>query len=85
MQYACVRAHMQVQSRHRKTDMTQCGFLCSNSRALGEAVNKRFSVSPKWEVSLQIRRAGELTRTAGERESIELEGPLWVSTKVAVE
>jgi len=64
---------------------TQCGFLCSNSRAFGEAVNKRFSVSPKWEVPLLIRRARELTKRAGERGRIELEGPLWVSTKVAVE
>lgn len=63
---------------------TQCGFLCCKSKVLGEAVNKRFSVSPKWEVPLLIRRARGLRERAGERESTEL-GPLWVSTSVTVE
>ena len=64
---------------------TVCGFPCCESKALGEAVNKRFSVSPKWEVPLLITRARELGVRAGEREKIELGGQLWVSTKVTVE
>lgn len=71
----CVAVDVEVHTR-------QCGFLSSNSRALDGAVNKRFSVSPKWEVPLLIR---ELKRRAGERETTELEAPMWVSTKVAVE
>lgn len=67
---------------HIRQRNTECGFLCCKSKVLGEAVNKRFSVSAKWEVPLLIRRARGLRER--ERESIEL-GPLWVSTKVTVE
>lgn len=51
-----------------KGTQTECGFLSCKSKALGEAVNKRFSVSPKWEVPLLIRRARELRERPGERE-----------------
>lgn len=47
---------------------TQCGFLCSEWGALGEAVNKRFSVSPESEVPLLIRKAREMMKRAGERD-----------------
>lgn len=56
-------------------------------------MNKRFSVSPESEVPLLIRRARELMKRAGERESVRerekererIEGPVWFSAKVTVE
>lgn len=52
---------------------TKCGFLSCKSTALGGAVNKRFSVSPRWKVPLLIRRATGLRERAGERERERIE------------
>ena len=74
--------HVKVHARQRNTNTQR--VVSSAVKALGEAVNKRFSVSPRWKVPLLIRRARGLRKRADETERIELEGPLRVSTKLTV-
>lgn len=64
----CVAVHVvQVHARQRNTG--RVWFPLLRRKAPGEAVNKRFSVSPRWKVPLLIKRARRPRKSAGEREN----------------